>query len=103
MEHHHHHHHEVTSLNRAFIIGIVINALYVVCEAVFGFIYNSLGLLSDAGHNLGDCTSLVLAMLAFVVDPSRDRALHLRLPQVDGARFVAQRFDSARGGGSHNR
>lgn len=63
--HHHHHHHEVTSLNRAFIIGIVINALYVVCEAVFGFIYNSLGLLSDAGHNLGDCTSLVLAMLAF--------------------------------------
>ena len=65
MEHHHHHHHEVTSLNRAFIIGIVINALYVVCEAVFGFIYNSLGLLSDAGHNLGDCTSLVLAMLAF--------------------------------------
>ena len=30
-----------------------------------GFYYNSLGLLSDAGHNLGDVASLILAMLAF--------------------------------------
>lgn len=66
MEHHHdHHHHEITSLNKAFIIGITLNLAFVVAEFLAGFWYNSLGLLSDAGHNLGDVASLVLAMLAF--------------------------------------
>lgn len=65
-EHHHHHHEvEVTSLNKAFIIGIVLNAGFVIAEFTAGFWYNSLGLMSDAGHNLGDVASLVLAMLAF--------------------------------------
>ena len=63
--HHDHHHHEITSLNKAFIIGITLNLAFVVAEFVAGFWYNSLGLLSDAGHNLGDVASLVLAMLAF--------------------------------------
>lgn len=63
--HDHHHHHEIRSLNKAFIIGIALNLAFVVAEFVAGFWYNSLGLLSDAGHNLGDVASLVLAMLAF--------------------------------------
>lgn len=67
--HHHHHHHDhhpaVSSLNKAFIIGIVLNAGFVIAEFIAGFRYNSLGLISDAGHNLGDVASLVLAMLAF--------------------------------------
>lgn len=63
--HHDHHHHEITSLNKAFIIGISLNLAFVVAEFTAGFWYNSLGLLSDAGHNLGDVASLVLAMLAF--------------------------------------
>ena len=62
--HHDHHHHEITSLNKAFIIGISLNLAFVVAEFTAGFWYNSLGLLSDAGHNLGDVASLVLAMLA---------------------------------------
>lgn len=68
MEHahnHDHHVHRITSLNKAFIIGIALNLAFVVAEFVTGFWYNSLGLLSDAGHNLGDVASLVLAMLAF--------------------------------------
>lgn len=64
-EHHHHHQHELNSLNKAFIIGITLNVAFVVVEFVAGFWYNSLGLISDAGHNLGDVASLVLAMLAF--------------------------------------
>lgn len=56
--------HEVRRLNRAFIIGIVLNAAFVVIEFGIGFYYHSLSLLSDAGHNLGDVASLVLAMLA---------------------------------------
>lgn len=64
-DHHDHHHHQMTSLNRAFIIGITLNLLFVVAEFLAGFFFNSLGLLSDAGHNLSDVASLVLAMLAF--------------------------------------
>ena len=58
-------HHRLTSLNRAFITGIALNVLFVIIEFGVGFYYNSLSLLSDAGHNLGDVASLVLAMLAF--------------------------------------
>lgn len=65
-EHHHHEHApQLTSLNKAFIIGITLNVLFVLVEFTIGFHYDSLGLLSDAGHNLGDVASLVLAMLAF--------------------------------------
>lgn len=53
------------SLNRAFIIGIVMNLLYVVVEIAAGIYYNSLSLISDAGHNLSDVATLGLAMLAF--------------------------------------
>lgn len=73
--HHHHHHHEhnhrLTSLNKAFITGIVLNLSFVAVEFGAGFYYNSLGLLSDAGHNLGDVASLVLAMLAFRLEKVR--------------------------------
>ena len=64
-EHHHEHVHELTSLNKSFIIGITLNILFVLVEFGIGFYNDSLGLLSDAGHNLGDVASLVLAMLAF--------------------------------------
>lgn len=55
----------IKSLNAAFIIGISLNSIYVIVEAIFGFIYNSMGLLSDAGHNLSDVASLIIAMVAF--------------------------------------
>lgn len=64
-EHRHEHSAEIASLNTAFIIGIVLNAGFVIIEFIAGFWYDSLGLISDAGHNLGDVASLVLAMLAF--------------------------------------
>ena len=41
--HHDHHHHEITSLNKAFIIGISLNLAFVVAEFTAGFWYNSLG------------------------------------------------------------
>lgn len=63
--HHGHSPETIKSLNAAFIIGISLNAAYVVIEALFGFINNSMGLLSDAGHNLSDVASLVIALVAF--------------------------------------
>lgn len=63
--HHHHHDHRITSLNRAFLWGIGLNAGFVAVEFAVGLWYGSMGLLSDAGHNLSDVASLLLAMLAF--------------------------------------
>ena len=66
-EHSHQHSHTINaeSLNKAFIIGIVFNLAFVVIEFAAGFWFDSLALLSDAGHNLSDVVSLVLALLAF--------------------------------------
>jgi cobalt-zinc-cadmium efflux system protein len=66
MEHHHHHHApKITSLNRAFIIGIVLNLGFVIFQIVVGFRINSLSLLSDAAHNFADVIALALSLLAF--------------------------------------
>ena len=65
--HHHHHEHNIdsTSLNTAFKLGIALNVGFVIVEGIFGFIYDSMGLLSDAGHNLSDVFALILSMVAF--------------------------------------
>ncbi|WP_374363294.1 cation diffusion facilitator family transporter [Cloacibacterium sp.] len=52
-------------LRNAFYIGIFLNVVFVVIEAVVGWRQNSLALLSDAGHNLSDVVSLVLSLIAF--------------------------------------
>lgn len=59
--HHHGHSHAPANYNRAFIIGIILNIGFVLVEAGFGFLTNSLALLADAGHNLSDVLGLVLA------------------------------------------
>lgn len=64
-EHHHHHSTQLESLSTAFIIGIVLNSLFLIIEFILGFIYDSIGLISDAGHNLTDVVSLVLALIAY--------------------------------------
>lgn len=66
MEHNHHHHTpKITSLNRAFILGIILNFGYVIFQIVVGFRINSLSLLSDAMHNFADVVALALSLLAF--------------------------------------
>ena len=70
--HAHHHHHAPASFDRAFAIGITLNIAFVAIEAFYGWKVNSLALLADAGHNLGDVAGLVLAwggMLAGRVRP----------------------------------
>lgn len=62
---HHHHPVNLTSVNRAFVIGIVLNFAFVIIEVIVGLTINSLSLLSDAGHNLADVASLAMALVAF--------------------------------------
>jgi cobalt-zinc-cadmium efflux system protein len=52
-------------IRNAFYIGIFLNVVFVVIEAIVGWRQNSLALLSDAGHNLSDVVSLVLSLIAF--------------------------------------
>ncbi len=62
--HHHHHAHAIEKLSTIYIVAVALNLTFVIVEAVAGFVGNSLGLLSDAGHNLSDVFSLLLAMVA---------------------------------------
>lgn len=73
---HHHDEQKLKSLNAAFIIGIALNSAYVVIEAVFGLMYGSMGLLSDAGHNLSDVAALGIAMVAFKLMSKKPDSRH---------------------------
>ena len=61
----HDHHHGSTT--RAFAVVTLINLAYTVVEAGYGFATDSLALLSDALHNLGDVLGLGLAWGAAVM------------------------------------
>lgn len=65
--HTHHHDHKIvlTQVNKAFLIGISLNFLFVFIEGFIGLMVHSLSLLSDAGHNLADVATLALSLLAF--------------------------------------
>jgi cobalt-zinc-cadmium efflux system protein len=58
---HHGHAHGPANHDRAFAIGIGLNIVFVAVEAFYGWRADSLALLADAGHNLGDVLGLVLA------------------------------------------
>ncbi len=64
----HHHHHQAPILKKvtnAFVVGIILNLVYVVVQVGIGLQINSLSLLSDAGHNFLDVAALALSLLAF--------------------------------------
>lgn len=70
--HHHghdhgHHHPAPDDMGRAFLIGVLLNTGFVVAEAAAGLWTGSLALLADAGHNLSDVLSLLLAWGAAVL------------------------------------
>lgn len=65
--HNHDHHHTSDDFNRAFAIGIVLNLLFVGVEAGYGLFADSLALVADAGHNLSDVMTLLVAWAAMTV------------------------------------
>ena len=72
--HGHSHSHAPKDFNRAFAIGVALNTGFVIVEAVYGFLANSLALLADAGHNLGDVLGLLMAWGAAVLVKRRPTA-----------------------------
>ncbi len=73
---HHHHDHSVHSSSRAFLLGAIINIVYVVIEAVFGFVSDSLSLIADAGHNFSDVLILLLAWGANMLASVKPTSTH---------------------------
>jgi cobalt-zinc-cadmium efflux system protein len=58
---HHGHHHGPIDFGRAFAIATTLNVALVIAQVVFGVLANSVALIADAGHNLGDVLGLLLA------------------------------------------
>jgi cobalt-zinc-cadmium efflux system protein len=63
MAHHHNDHGRSAPkhFGRAFALGAALNVLFVLVEAVYGVLANSMALLADAGHNLSDVLGLLVA------------------------------------------
>ena len=58
---HGHHGHAPRDFGRAFAIGVLLNSAFVLIEAAFGLLSGSMALVADAGHNLSDVLSLLIA------------------------------------------
>lgn len=74
-EHNGHQHNEVRSFNTAFAIAVTVTLAYSLAEVGYGIFANSMSLLADAVHNLGDVLGLVLAWIAnwLLTLPARKR------------------------------
>ena len=59
--HGHGHSHAPADFGKAFAIGIILNTAFVIVEATYGFLSNSMALVADAGHNLSDVLGLLIA------------------------------------------
>ena len=64
--HSHAHSHGLTAdgINARMGVAVALNVIFVAIEGTFGFISNSVALIADAGHNLGDVLGLVCAWTA---------------------------------------
>src|ERR1700722_14582809 len=62
--HHGRHHHAPSTHDRAFAIGAGVNLAFALTEITFGFAANSVALIADAVHNLGDVLGLLLGWMA---------------------------------------
>lgn len=61
------HSHAPKDFGKAFFFGIMLNTGFVAAEVIYGLLSNSLALLADAGHNLGDVLGLALAWGASIL------------------------------------
>ncbi len=98
---HNHHHHEINNYNRSFTIGITLNVIFVIIEVTYGLLADSLALIADAGHNLSDVISLLLAWGASYLatkHPTHTRTYGLRKVTIMASLFSAVLLFVALGG-----
>lgn len=86
------HGHMPASFGKAFAIGITLNTAFVLVEAAYGIISNSMALLADAGHNLSDVLGLAVAWIAVILanrPPSARYTFGLKSSTILAALFNA--------------
>ena len=63
--HHHHHHHHADDMKGAKLLwATFLNFSITIVQIIGGIVSNSLSLISDAIHNLGDSSAIFIAFLA---------------------------------------
>jgi len=86
------HVHAPARFGAAFAVGIGLNTAFVIIEAFYGYLSNSMALVADAGHNLSDVLGLIVAWFAIVLarrPPSRRYTYGLRGSSILAALFNA--------------
>lgn len=76
MSDNHAHSHAPQDYGRAFAIGVTLNIVFVLAEALAGWRVGSLALLADAGHNLSDVGGLLLAWVGLAASRLRANERH---------------------------
>lgn len=66
-----HHHPAPQSFHKAFAFGILLNSLFIVTELFAGWRADSLALIADAVHNLGDVMGLIVAWFGYYLSQKR--------------------------------
>jgi cobalt-zinc-cadmium efflux system protein len=64
-----------TGSQRVFVIGIALNGAFVIAEVIAGLSYNSMALLTDAGHNLSDVASLLVSLISIWMAKKQSNAI----------------------------
>ncbi len=91
MGHHHSHNHShdhshnphSENAGKSLVIAMIFNLVYAGIEAGIGLTSGSLALLSDAGHNLMDVSSLLLAWIAIKLQEKKTISrIYLRLEKI---------------------
>jgi cobalt-zinc-cadmium efflux system protein len=85
MAHNHTHPEDAPNYNKAFALGVALNLGYIIVEVIAGVAIHSLALVADAGHNLSDVLSLLLAWGASYLTqlaPTRRRTYGLRSSSI---------------------
>ncbi len=98
---HHHHHVAPNKQGRIFVFVIILNMVFVVIEFSYGYIANSTALAADAGHNVSDVLSLLLAWSAIILtrkQPSQRYTYGLRSTSILAALANAMLLLVASGG-----
>ncbi|MBN1952621.1 MAG: cation transporter [Bacteroidales bacterium] len=88
--HSHGHHHDLNDRNLLF--ATLLNAVITVAEIIGGLLSNSLALLSDAIHNLGDTIAVMLAYFANLIgrrDANEKKTFGYKRAEILAALFNA--------------
>jgi len=88
----HAHNHAAGANAKMLTIALALSATYLVAEVVGAYMFNSLALLSDAGHMLTDVAALVIALMAIRIGqraPDDRRTFGYRRFEILAAAFNA--------------